>query len=270
MKPISNVFAAVVFSLSFVFVVGIATPSTHAQFAQACGCGSAKCGGCLKGKMFPVKKLAHQIGAKANCACEACQAKTVSPPTVTSDVLISTEYLPAVSPTVVAPCGCGKKNCGCKLRRPNLLKSTRSCPQCDCDFCELKVSKSKEEKTCFEVKQKEVCIPAVRLPWKKNCPPTRSKVRVVNVLSKKKYECPSCKYEWNVYEPEVPESPKSASNKSILDSSKSEASSNAETAPIKEVDPVEPVAPKMNVPEPPNVKELKLDTVPRPPVEDAS
>lgn len=269
MKPISKFFAAVVFSLSFVFIVGFTAPSTQAQVAHTCGCGSAKCGGCLKGKLFPVKKLAQGIKAKPACACESCQANPALAHSVTSDVLISTEFLPEVSPEVFAtPCGCGKKNCGCKLKRP-LLKSKKSCPKCDCDFCELKVSKSKEEKTCFEVKQKEVCIPAVTLPWKKNCPPTRSKVRVVNVLSKKKYECPSCKYEWNVYEPEVPEIPKSETTGSSIFGSSESGSSKADSAPIKEVDPVEPVAPKMNVPEPPDAKELKLDTVPRPPVEDA-
>jgi hypothetical protein len=274
MKQTSNYLVTLVFSLSFVFVAGFAVPTIQAQVAHVCGCGDAKCGGCLKGRLFPAKQLSERIKPAKPCACESCQTKAILPSRsavpsrVTSDILISTEYLPEVTTSVVAPCSCGKTNCGCKLRRQKLLKPKVSCPKCDCDFCELKVEKTTLEKSCYEVKQKEVCIPPVTLPWKKCCPPRKAKVRVVNVLGKKKYECPSCKYSWNVFEPEVPKNPESESKSSLLEADKSEGDKE-ELEPIKEVDPLQPSAPTINVPEPPKAKDLDLDKVPRPPVEDA-
>jgi hypothetical protein len=80
---------------------------------------------------------------------------------------------------------------------------------------------------------------------------------VVNVLSTKSYECPTCKYEWNVFEPEVPKAPESAEASSPSDPS-------GEPAEIKEVEPVPPSAPNMDLPD---VEALDLDSVPRPPVE---
>ena len=194
-----------------------------------------------------------------------------------SDAVVSSEYLPMEYEVIpssfptqpAASCGCGKKSClgkrGCKGCA--LLKK-KSCPQCDCDFCELKVSKTKDKKKCFEVEQKEVCIPAVRLPWQKNCPPKRSKVRVINVLKSKTYECPGCKYEWKVYEPEVPKSPSESSSASPSGSSSKPAANSAvdEASKVEEVDPVDPSAPKMNDLKIPEIEKLDLDTVPKPPV----
>ena len=105
--------------------------------------------------------------------------------------------------------------CGCTSCSPPQV----ACPQCDCQFCELDVKKGEVEKTCFKVEQKEVCVPAVRLPWKKCCPPKRSKVRTVNTLKKHKYKCPKCEYKWSVHEPE--------------DYKESEAAEKKEVAPTK-------------------------------------
>ena len=246
---------ALVAGVTFPAVQSTAT-AQHAS--QSCGCGSQTCGGCLKGKLFPAKKpisfksqrkIDHGVSLAAPAVSQA-----------TSDVLISQEYLPHAA---AATCGCGsgKPDCGCRKSRPKLAIPKRvECPDCDCDFCELKVSKTKEKKKCFEVKQKEVCIPAVRLPWKKNCPPAKSKVRVVNVLSTRSYECPKCKYEWTVHEPEAPQTKEDASSTA---SSPATSSSDAEDNVVEEVDPVAPQAPKIN--EIPDVESLDLETVPEPP-----
>ncbi|QEG23716.1 hypothetical protein [Mariniblastus fucicola] len=260
----------IAFCLVFTFFMSTQADTSRLQaqiVSQSCGCGNAKCSGCLKGKLFPVKKLASTIKPKKPCNCEACLAATGGRETVTSDILISTEMLPEVVPAPVAApvsrvaCGCGRKPCSCKTPMPRrkLIRSKTVCPQCDCDFCDLKVEKSTEKKECYEVKQEEICIPPVRLPWKKSCPPTKAKVRVVNVLGSKTYECPTCKYEWKVYEPEVP------------GGSSDSGSSEQEpvVAPINEVDPVTPAAPKMNIPTTPDVEKLDLKNVPQPPVEDA-
>lgn len=270
MTQISKLFVACCFVFTFSFAVQADAPKLEAQIVSTCGCGKSTCGGCLKGKLFPVKQLAEKIKPKKNCSCEACSAAAAQPvaaaqSVVTSDVLVSSEYVMGeVAAPAVTACGCGDSGCrgGCRVKRARKVRAplTRSCPQCDCDFCELKVSKTKEKKKCFEVKQKEVCIPPVRLPWKKCCPPTKAKVRVVNVLKSKTYECPGCKYEWKVYEPEVP---KAAADSSESSEGMAEATEEApvEVAPIKEV---EPSAPKMNVPD---VEKLDLETVPQPPVE---
>ena len=247
--------ACFVFAASFMFQVSPAVATAQVA-SHACGCGNAKCGGCLKGKLFPVKKAVSVVKARKDCGCAACQDSQTIASQVTSDILISQTFLPEVA---AAPCACGKKKCGCRKSRPKRIRSKGiPCPQCDCDFCELKVSKTKEKKKCFEVKQKEICIPPVRLPWKKCCPPTRAKVRVVNVLSSKSYECPACKYEWNVFEPEVPKA-------ATPEDSSSASTSDKETPEINEVEPVPPSAPKMN--ELPDAEAIDLESVPRPPVE---
>ena len=109
-------------------------------------------------------------------------------------------------------CGCSTGGCksgGCRSGCKSCFKK-KACPQCDCQFCELDVKKGEVEKSSFKVEQKEVCVPAVRLPWKRNCPPTRSKVRTVNVLKKHKYKCPQCEYKWSVHGPEEFEEPEAA------------------------------------------------------------
>jgi len=93
MTQISKLVVACCFAFTFGMIVHADAPQVQAQVVdQACGCGEAKCGGCLKGKLFPVKKLTQAIKPKKPCGCDACSAKA-SRPVVTSDVLISTEYL---------------------------------------------------------------------------------------------------------------------------------------------------------------------------------
>ncbi len=95
--------------------------------------------------------------------------------------------------------GTSGKRCGAcgKRRRP------KKCPQCECDFCLLELDCGKEKRTCFKTEQKLICVPPVRLPWKKCCPPGVSKTKTVKVLKTHTYECPSCSYKWTVQEPNV-------------------------------------------------------------------
>ncbi len=252
MKHISALLTVFCFAMVAGLLIQASPSRVTAQIvSHSCGCGSAQCGGCLKGKLFPIKKAISAVKPKKECGCSACQETGVAMPSVTSDVLVSREYLPQATTSL---CGCGKSKCSCRKARPKLIRPrTTACPQCDCDFCELKVSNTTEKKKCFVVKQKEVCVPPVRLPWKKDCPPTKAKVRVVNVLGSKSYECPKCKYEWNVFEPEAAQN---------LNSGEASAPTASDTSAISEV---EAAAPKMN--ELPDVESIDVKSVPRPPVE---
>lgn len=88
------------------------------------------------------------------------------------------------------------------------------CPKCKTP-CVLKVEEGTEEKHCWNIEKKTVCIPRVRFSWqwpfqKKKCsdcsascsdqncctPPKLGRSRVVNTLVKHTYECPVCKYSW--------------------------------------------------------------------------
>ena len=125
----------------------------------------------------------------AGAGCSSCNAPTE---------VVYTHPAPVYTASA-SSCGCST---GCKTGCTSCRKKKKACPKCDCQFCELEVKKGEVEKTSFYAEQKEVCVPAVRLPWKKCCPPKRSKVRTVNVLKKKKYKCPQCEYKWSVHEPE--------------------------------------------------------------------
>ena len=124
----------------------------------------------------------------------------------------------AVSTVSKIRCRCGKQSCrSCRPKtvRQNRVRAGRACgqcesscggvqcPSCDEDICRLELDKSDVEKSCFKVKQKTICIPPVRFPWQKCCPPGTSKTRIVNQLSVHKYECPSCSYQWKVEEAKV-------------------------------------------------------------------
>ena len=147
-------------------------------------------------------------------------------------------------------CSTGKcdKRCGsCGKRR-----RTRKCPQCECDFCLLELEHGKEEKTCFKTEQKLICVPPVRMPWMKDCPPGISKTKTITVLKKHKYECPSCSYKWTVQEPMVAES------QSVEPATSEPTEAEAEPA---EGEASEPSATDpQSIPEPP--------TPPRPPFEE--
>lgn len=116
--------------------------------------------------------------------------------------------------TAMQECGCGTATCsgGCRLARRPKARTCGSCnsqcgcvqcPQCDGEMCKLELDNSKVKKTCFKVEQKAVCIPPVRMPWMKCCPPGTSKTRTINVLKTHKYECPNCSYKWSLQEPKV-------------------------------------------------------------------
>lgn len=78
------------------------------------------------------------------------------------------------------------------------------CPACNY-VCEFSATKTKEEKHCYEVDCKPICIPRVTFPWEKghgqgkcgDCSPARcAQVKVVKVLEKHTYECSRCKCKW--------------------------------------------------------------------------
>ena len=82
------------------------------------------------------------------------------------------------------------------------------CPRCH-ETCYPTVTKDKEEKQCWNVETKTICIPKVRFPWESRCcdkgcgkdgclPPKPGRTRTVNVLVPHKYECSTCKYSWDV------------------------------------------------------------------------
>lgn len=131
-----------------------------------------------------------EMGGPVVEGCQSCQAAPA--PVVESCGCQSCQ-------TVAAPATCGCKSCGshggCSLGQYKA--------NCDCQYCTLEAKKVDVEKSRFKVEQKEVCIPAVRLPWMKCNPPKRSRVRTVNVLKKEKYkDGKTCEYKWSVHEPE--------------------------------------------------------------------
>ncbi|WP_182867135.1 hypothetical protein [Stieleria mannarensis] len=87
------------------------------------------------------------------------------------------------------------------------------CPVCD-HVCKLDAEVVDEEKTCFHVESKVICIPRVVFPWQKakkaacascnacdglgctNCVHNGARVRRICVLKPEKYTCPACKYTW--------------------------------------------------------------------------
>ncbi|QDV87577.1 hypothetical protein [Planctomycetes bacterium TBK1r] len=87
------------------------------------------------------------------------------------------------------------------------------CPVCD-HVCKLDAEQVEEEKTCFTVESKAICIPRVVFPWQKAkkaacasctacdglgctaCVHNGARVRKVCVLKTEKYKCPACEYTW--------------------------------------------------------------------------
>ncbi|MCO8121154.1 hypothetical protein NHH03_05350 [Stieleria sp. TO1_6] len=88
------------------------------------------------------------------------------------------------------------------------------CPVCD-HVCKLDAKKVDEEKVCFDVESKVICIPRVVFPWQKTrkaacascdscagkgctaCVHNGARVRKVCVLKTDKYTCPVCTYTWS-------------------------------------------------------------------------
>ncbi len=111
-------------------------------------------------------------------------------------------------------CGCECADCqnhGCagntcrtgRCRNRGRLLNRQQCPECQCDECFLVVAPAEVWNTCFKTEQKVVCIPRVRLPWQRDCPPTTSaRSRVVTVLKAYTFKCPGCSYQWTDRIPE--------------------------------------------------------------------
>ena len=222
MKPAVKILTCFVLTIAFGLTTNSFTVESQATTTIAvCDCGNPKCGGCQRGKIISAMRSNRIAGCSSgtcgttgstasSCGCQDCgQATTFAPAPA---VIIEQPYMvESFTPMAVTGCGgqCGGGCRSCKLRRP--IRQPRqkcvNCPQCNSDQCELKTEKGESKKSCFKVEQKEVCIPAVTLPWKKHCPKTTSKMRVVNVLKKHSYKCPSCEYSWEVMEPEAASEP---------------------------------------------------------------
>lgn len=74
------------------------------------------------------------------------------------------------------------------------------CPECGHDkICCPTPEVKKEQKHCYEVECKDVCIPCFKGPCAPCCEPPRcGRVRTVKVLKKVEYECERCGYVWNI------------------------------------------------------------------------
>ena len=175
-----KIFAAL---LGVVAAGGVTDLSTNAVLstavAQQCECGNPSCGGCLKGLM---NRRSHK----------AVTHHAVPQETYSNDVVVSTVYGPPI-----------EQHAGCQTCQTGVpCQSCQAAAEPECLYCDLKTKRVEVDKTVFKVEQKEVCVPAVRLPWMKCCPPTKSRVRTVNVLKTDKVKVKTCEYKWNVKEPE--------------------------------------------------------------------
>lgn len=110
-------------------------------------------------------------------------------------------------------CGCDAAGCpSCSnAAKCTPLKPRIQCGKCN-GTCYLKVEQSTKEKSCFKVEAKQICIPRVRFPWQTKdkcnrcdgcdsggcCTTQYGRVKTILVLKKHKYECPACKYTWEI------------------------------------------------------------------------
>ncbi len=94
---------------------------------------------------------------------------------------------------------------------PDQTGCCRRCPACDY-VCKLDAEKGEEDRLCFDVESKVVCIPRVVFPWQKkscasctscdgngcsHCVNNGARARKVCVLKPSSYQCPKCKYTWS-------------------------------------------------------------------------
>ena len=85
------------------------------------------------------------------------------------------------------------------------------CPACDY-VCKLDAEKGEEDRICFDIETKVVCIPRVVFPWQKRdctscsscdgngcsvCVNNGATARKVCVLKPSSYQCPKCNYSWS-------------------------------------------------------------------------
>ncbi len=104
----------------------------------------------------------------------------------------------------IQECGCGSGletgRCQtCLLGRLRGRIHAR-CPRCNEEgICQLTESQGKEKRSYYKVDSKQICIPAIRLPWQ-SCEFKCGSTRTIRVLKKESHECPKCEYEWTVAE----------------------------------------------------------------------
>jgi hypothetical protein len=74
-----------------------------------------------------------------------------------------------------------------------------ACPKCSGKVCQPVAEKVKEEKSGWEIEQKEICIPHITWPWQQCCGPAKcGRVKTINVLKKEEWECERCGYRWEI------------------------------------------------------------------------
>ncbi len=73
----------------------------------------------------------------------------------------------------------------------------RCCPTCGHAVCCPQPELVKEQRYCWRVECKTICVPAIRWPWQHCCePPACGRIKTVKVLKKVEYECQRCGYKW--------------------------------------------------------------------------
>ena len=72
------------------------------------------------------------------------------------------------------------------------------CCVCAKKVCQVTVDREEVEKTCFDCKCEDICIPPVRFWWE--CGPLKKcgKIRTVRKLVPEKFTTTVCTYDWNV------------------------------------------------------------------------
>lgn len=73
------------------------------------------------------------------------------------------------------------------------------CPDCGRSVCRLVREPVADEKYCYQVECKQLCIPKIRWPWQSCCDaPQCGRVKTVKVLKRVEYECEACGYRWEL------------------------------------------------------------------------
>lgn len=73
------------------------------------------------------------------------------------------------------------------------------CHSCGKSMCKLQVECVPNEKECYEIECKQICVPSIRFPWMKCCGSRCGRVINVKVPKPKTYECGRKKvYTWKV------------------------------------------------------------------------
>ncbi len=76
--------------------------------------------------------------------------------------------------------------------------SPMNCLPCQKNTCCPEAEIKKQTKHCWDVQCKEICIPAIRLPWSKRGQRRCGRVRMVKVLKKVEYEVETITDHWRI------------------------------------------------------------------------